>query len=128
MVTLHQPMTISPAPPQVGSPEGSTTEAGGMHVPGSQRCRGHGRNLSPALRSSIRAFWPQSPGCPLLTQLGMPALEIATPSQATHFLLYSEYKPQRWTEIKTHLCHFLCDLTQVSGPLCASGASNVKGT
>lgn len=29
-------------------------------------------------------------------------------------------------EVKTHLCQFLCNLPQVSCPLCASGASSVK--
>lgn len=43
----------------------------------------------------------RAPGFPHLTHFGLSALEMTTPSQATYFFLYNEYKPQRWTAKKS---------------------------
>ena len=78
-----------------------------------------------------RAYWPQSRGAPLLTQFDMSACEMTRPSQAPrpHISLCtgSTQTPEvQRNETKTHLYHFLCDLREVSCPLCASGTSSVK--
>lgn len=42
-----------------------------------------------------------APGFPHPTHFGLSALEMTTPSQATYFFLYNEYKPQKWTAKKS---------------------------